>query len=420
MAANISIVIPTRERATYLGFALRSALLAADNADCVVEIVVSDNASADETAEVVAGFADPRIIYRRTERRLSMRENFQFALSHTTGGHIVYIGDDDAVLPHGLRVLSQLIARYDSDSIKWRPPIYTWPDPETGAPGELKLRPRWYNGRIEHLSPKAVLETFEQARFFNYKDGGMIYHGCISRRMIDRIETKTGGPFFRGSAPDVFTSMQTLMVADSPILNAKLPLTLAGASPHSNGASGQKLAKSGGNTEGTEYSKYIEESAQDPWQCRLPVHCTSLELITLDCLQSAAKVHGRDLAIDVDAWTRRISNEISRSVEPMRSDSVRYAKMILGPDFNVLPGPQRPVPKRSSTKPKLTAQGPYLRHKPSKLVFYGGEMTADAASAAALVDRLVDLSRVEGIPIGGLRALVNVLYQHRTARSLLA
>lgn len=420
MPAEISIVIPTRERATYLRFALRSALLAADNAGCAVEIVVSDNASADETPEVVADFGDPRIVYRRTERRLSMRENFQFALSHTTGAYIVYIGDDDSILPNGMRVLSELIARHDPDAIKWRPPIYTWPDPETGAPGELKLRPRWYDGRTEHLSADAVLETFEQARFFNYKDGGMIYHGCISRRMIDRIEAKTGGPFFRGSSPDVFTSMQTLMVADNPIVNAKLPISLAGASPRSNGAAGQKIAKSGGTVAGTEYSKFIEETGQDPWQCRLPVHCTSLELITLDCLQSAAKIHGRALNLNVDAWTRRISTEISRFAEPARSESARLAGMLLDTDFAPPPGARPSSAKSAARKSKRASQGLGLRHKPSKLVFYGGEVTADAASAAASVDRLVGLSRVDGTPIGGFKALINILAQHRTARSLLA
>lgn len=418
MAAKISLVIPTRERETYLAVTLRSALLAADNADCEIEIVVSDNASSDDTPEVVARFADPRIVYRRTEQRLSMRENFQFALSHTTGDYIVYIGDDDSILPNGMRVLSRLVGRYDPDVVKWGTAFYTWPDPDVGAPGKLYMRPRWFDGRIEHLCPESVLETFERASFLDYKDGGMIYHGCISRRMIDRIEAKADGPFFRGSSPDVFTSMQTLMVADSPILNAKLPITLAGASPRSNGASGQKHAKSDGIAEGSEYSKFIEETGQDPWQCRLPVQCASLELITLDCLQSAAKIHSRDLAIDVDAWTRRISNEVRRFNEPMRSECVGFAKMLLGSDLDLQPVPSRAVTKRSTEKSKLAAQGARLRHKPSKLTFYGGENMGDAASAAALLDNLVHLSKVDGAPIGGLRAMVNVLGQHGTARSL--
>ncbi|MDT8329114.1 MAG: hypothetical protein RQ750_17385, partial [Roseovarius sp.] len=185
----------------------------------------------------------------------------------------------------------------------------------------------------------------------------------------------------------------------------------------SHAAAGQKIAKSGGAVEGTEYSKFITETAQDPWQCRPPVHCTSLVLITLDCLQSAAKLHGRDLDLDVDAWTRRISTEISRFAEPARSESARLAGMLLGTDFAAPAGASTPAAKRSATKSTRVAQGPALRHRPSKFVFYGGEVTVDAAAAAASVDRLVGLNRVDGTPIGAVRALFNVLAQHRAARS---
>lgn len=103
---KLSLVIPTRERAEYLAVALRSALLAADKAGCPVKIVVSDNASTDATPDVLATATDPRLVLRRSDRRLSMRENFEFALSHTKGSHVVFIGDDDAVPSTGFRVLS--------------------------------------------------------------------------------------------------------------------------------------------------------------------------------------------------------------------------------------------------------------------------------------------------------------------------
>ncbi len=69
----ISIVIPTRERAEVLRHSLASCTRIVDSE---VEIVVSDNASLDDTAAVVAANGDKRIRYLRTPKRCSMSENF--------------------------------------------------------------------------------------------------------------------------------------------------------------------------------------------------------------------------------------------------------------------------------------------------------------------------------------------------------
>ncbi|TDX31377.1 glycosyltransferase family 2 protein [Rhodovulum visakhapatnamense] len=417
----ISLVIPTRERAHYLDAAIRSALVAADAADAPVEIVVSDNASSDDTPAVIAGFDDPRIVALRTDRRLSMRENFQFALSHTTGDHVLFIGDDDAVLPNGLRLLADLIARHDPDIVKWRVMTYLWPDPRTGAAGTLRVRPQALDGRLKRLDPAAVLDGFARARFRSYHDGGMIYHGCISRRLIARAEAASGGPYFRGSSPDVFTSLQALMVTDRPILRINLPITLGGSSPRSNGAAGQKLAVSGASAEGTEFARFIAETGTDPYQCRLPVSCPSLTMMTLDCLQCAAELQGYPLKIDAAAWSARIAADIGRFAEPTRSTCEALARVLLGPDFHLDdPASESAVPVAPSPAPApAPPDGPALRRVSTTLHFEGGRMTADAAAAADTLDGLVRLGRTDARPPGALGRVRNVLGQHARARWML-
>ncbi|PTW50383.1 glycosyltransferase family 2 protein [Rhodovulum kholense] len=416
----ISLVIPTRERAHYLDAAIRSALVAADAADAPVEIVVSDNASTDDTPAVIAGFDDPRIVAVRTDRRLSMRENFQFALSNTTGDHVLFIGDDDAVLPNGLRLLAALIARHDPDIVKWRVMTYLWPDPRTGAAGTLRVRPQALDGRLKRLDPAAVLDGFARAQFRSYHDGGMIYHGCLSRRLIARAEAGSGGPFFRGSSPDVFTSLQALMVTDRPILRISLPLTLGGSSPRSNGAAGQKLAISGASGEGTEFAKFIAETGSDPYQCRLPVSCPSLSMITLDCLQCAAELQAYPLTIDAAAWSARIAADIGRFAEPTRSACEALARVLLGPDFRLEgPAPESAPAAAAAMPAPAPPDGPTLRRLSTTLHFEGGRMTADAAAAADTLDRLVRFDRADARPPGALGRVRNVLGQHARARQML-
>jgi glycosyltransferase involved in cell wall biosynthesis len=86
MMPFISVLVPTRERSETLYFALKT-LCAQDFADA--EFIVSDNASEDDTASIVAGFKDPRVRYIRTPKRVSMTSNFNFAIEHARGTYVI-------------------------------------------------------------------------------------------------------------------------------------------------------------------------------------------------------------------------------------------------------------------------------------------------------------------------------------------
>ena len=73
-----SIVIPTCNRAMLLKHCLRT--VSAQTFPSV-EIIVQDNASDDETEQVVSMIGDPRIVYKRLPQRVSMRANFEAGLN---------------------------------------------------------------------------------------------------------------------------------------------------------------------------------------------------------------------------------------------------------------------------------------------------------------------------------------------------
>ncbi|MBS3937574.1 MAG: glycosyltransferase family 2 protein, partial [Peptococcaceae bacterium] len=97
----VTVAIPTRNRANYLREAIRSALSQTYTA---LEVIVSDNASADNTQEVVNGFSDPRIRYFRHETGLEMVSNWNYCLEQATGEFFLLLSDDDAL---------------ESDAITW-------------------------------------------------------------------------------------------------------------------------------------------------------------------------------------------------------------------------------------------------------------------------------------------------------------
>jgi glycosyltransferase involved in cell wall biosynthesis len=98
-APVVSVCIPTFNHGRFLGEAIRS-VLEQDYDD--YEIVVSDNASTDDTRDVVRTFSDCRIQYLRSERNIGMMENWNRAVLASRGRYLKLLQADDILLPGAL------------------------------------------------------------------------------------------------------------------------------------------------------------------------------------------------------------------------------------------------------------------------------------------------------------------------------
>ena len=115
---KVSIVIPTRNRAHLLKFALKSALLQTYKN---LEIIVCDNYSKDNTREIVDYFgSDERIVYVRTNKVLSMPDNWEFALSKSSGEYMAILTDDSYLLPNAIEEAMNEIDAYKTNVAVWR------------------------------------------------------------------------------------------------------------------------------------------------------------------------------------------------------------------------------------------------------------------------------------------------------------
>jgi GT2 family glycosyltransferase len=107
----VSICIPTYNRARYLAEALTSALA---QAHAHFEVIVSDDASTDDTRGVVAAFGDARIRYRSSDRRMGIAANRNRCVELARGRYIAWLDSDDVLAPDMLaRQCSVLDARPD-------------------------------------------------------------------------------------------------------------------------------------------------------------------------------------------------------------------------------------------------------------------------------------------------------------------
>jgi glycosyltransferase involved in cell wall biosynthesis len=103
---RVTIAIPTLNRASYLRLALNSALAQTyDN----LEIVVSNNASTDDTAEYLRSCQDPRVRVLHQQEQLTMVQNWNACVSIASGEYFLLLSDDDLLEPDAIR---ELVAGY--------------------------------------------------------------------------------------------------------------------------------------------------------------------------------------------------------------------------------------------------------------------------------------------------------------------
>jgi glycosyltransferase involved in cell wall biosynthesis len=117
----LSICIPTYNRARLLDSALFSLVPQVIESRAAVELVVSDNCSPDDTAEVVARYVEKGapIRYCRNERNLGAARNvLRLAGELARGEYCWVLGDDDLVRPDGVsRITSVLLEHPEVDYV---------------------------------------------------------------------------------------------------------------------------------------------------------------------------------------------------------------------------------------------------------------------------------------------------------------
>jgi glycosyltransferase involved in cell wall biosynthesis len=107
----VTVAIPTFNRASLLREALESVL---DQSLRDIEVIVSDNASTDDTESVVQSFGDSRIRYERLPRNVGSTENQSRCLRLGTAPYVAMMTDDDRMMPESLERRVALLERNQS------------------------------------------------------------------------------------------------------------------------------------------------------------------------------------------------------------------------------------------------------------------------------------------------------------------
>ena len=232
MIIKYSIVIPTRNRAEYLPYAIKSVL---NSKRKDIELIVSNNFSTDETQDILSKISDPRIKIISPNVTLPMAGHYEFAISQAKGEWITILGDDDAVMPYIFESLDKHIKQYPNiDIISSVRAYYFWKGCEDVNGNAVvryqsNLKSQLRSTREDLISVLKGLRTC-----FNMPQ---IYTTCMVRRSLyEEIRVKSGGCFYHSIIPDMY-SVVALCLSRKKYLRVEEPLFWVGTSNKSLGRS---------------------------------------------------------------------------------------------------------------------------------------------------------------------------------------
>ncbi|HYQ74910.1 glycosyltransferase family 2 protein [Cellulomonas sp.] len=135
--ATVTVVVPCHDYARYLPAAVGSAL---DQAGVLVDVVVVDDASADDSLAVAARLAaaDPRVTVVAHARNRGPVETFNDGLARATGEFLVRLDADDLLTPGSLARSVALARAYPSVGLVYGHPVHFAGEP----PGAARTRAR--------------------------------------------------------------------------------------------------------------------------------------------------------------------------------------------------------------------------------------------------------------------------------------
>jgi len=231
---KFSILIPTRNRLELLKFAIESvrSQLYRD-----WEIVVSDNASADDVASFVQTIGDSRILYRRQGTAVPVTDNWNAALQMGTGDYFIMLGDDDALVPGALSALHALLNAWDMpDAIYAQAHQYAYPGviPWHPEPFTQTGYNKFLDGRNEAfaLSRRDAVALVRASAGFRILFGFNMQHVVFAKCLVDRLRDR--GEFFQSPYPDYYAT-NAVLLSSARLVASPEPFVMIGISPKSFG-----------------------------------------------------------------------------------------------------------------------------------------------------------------------------------------
>lgn len=226
---ELSIVIPTRNRAETAAYAVRNAL-GVGNCDSV-EVIVHDCGDDDSLGDILEKKGLGRAKYFHVPA-CSMTENWNLAMEHVHGQYVNFLGDDDCIHPEAAEVV--VWAKENGyKSVKCTTPAsYNWPDVEN-AERRGRYTCRSFSGKVLPTMGQDTLRRYlHWPRIGGFHLIPSVYYGLVSMGCMHEVKDRTG-LFFDSTNPDYYVGFMLAILGVSHAV-IDFPLVVTGTSRKSN------------------------------------------------------------------------------------------------------------------------------------------------------------------------------------------
>lgn len=222
-----SIVIPTRNRAHLLKYALES-VVKQEFDDW--EVIVSDNVSSDETSNLVASYLDRRVRYVQPPSYLPVHDHWNFAIRFARGQYLHMLGDDDCLASNALGAFAKMIEETHSPIVGSRTVDYFAEDYLVDSQKNIILIDD-FTGEIKRVDTRAVLAEYFRFSFPIYFP--KVQAVAISKTIVDAIVQRLGH-FFEQPFPE-YVGFPMAFAMSRHYIFLDQPLIVVGRTPDSLG-----------------------------------------------------------------------------------------------------------------------------------------------------------------------------------------
>lgn len=267
MRPLLSIVIPTKNRYSTLTNLVEKLL---DWNSIDYEVVVQDN-SEDNTSikDFLLKYSnDPRLKYFHNINHVTVCQNAQDAIDHSIGEYVCFLGDDDGIIKQSLDVVKWM-KENEVDSLNCKQGSYCWPEFRYKNCGKIRslagmLIYHSHNGDLYSQDAVSGLDSLLQNGCLTLNGITRLYHGIVSRKILNSLKEKTG-TYFPGAIADMSSAVGLVFFAKKHYY-LNFPLIISGASGASYAGKGAKK----NNHTVFEHQPWFAKETLTEWSDKLP------------------------------------------------------------------------------------------------------------------------------------------------------
>jgi glycosyltransferase involved in cell wall biosynthesis len=185
-SSRLSIALPTFNRAAFLEVSIDAH--AAMASDAGVSIMISDNASTDDTRAVVKRYQEtaPNVKYYRNEHTITPDENFEKVLGYSNSEYVWLLGDTYRIPEATFKAVLRATEEDDYDLIVVNASgrVKEIENQVFEEPNELLANLGWHMTCLSTLVYSRRL--LKEANFVRYRDTNFLQTGIIFEYLADR------------------------------------------------------------------------------------------------------------------------------------------------------------------------------------------------------------------------------------------